>query len=38
MGDEGEGVYILMKGLDYERLLFSACALGIAQAALDDAL
>jgi len=30
MGNEGEGVYILMKGLDYERLILSAGALGIA--------
>lgn len=30
MGKEGEGVYILMKGLDYERLILSAGALGIA--------
>ena len=30
MGDEGAGVYILMKGLDYERLILGAGALGIA--------
>ena len=30
MGDEGQGVYILMKGLDYERLILGAGALGIA--------
>lgn len=30
MGSEGQGVYILMKGLDYERLILSAGALGIA--------
>ena len=30
MGGEGEGVYILMKGLDYERLILGAGALGIA--------
>jgi isovaleryl-CoA dehydrogenase len=29
MGGEGNGVYILMKGLDYERLILSAAALGI---------
>lgn len=29
MGQEGQGVYILMKGLDYERLILSAGALGI---------
>lgn len=38
MGNEGEGVYILMKGLDYERLILSAGALGIAQAAMDASL
>merc|ERR1719162_789012 len=38
MGKEGQGVYILMKGLDYERLILSAGALGIAQAAMDEAL
>ena len=38
MGSEGQGVYILMKGLDYERLILGAGALGIAQAAMDDAL
>ena len=27
-----------MKGLDYERLILGAGALGIAQAALDDAI
>ena len=30
VGNEGEGVYILMKGLDYERLILGAGALGIA--------
>ena len=38
IGQEGQGVYILMKGLDYERLILSAGALGIAQAAMDEAL
>lgn len=38
MGKEGSGVYILMKGLDYERLILSAGALGIAQAAMDATL
>ena len=38
MGGEGQGVYILMKGLDYERLILGAGALGIAQAALDESL
>jgi len=28
MGGEGKGVYILMKGLDYERLILAAAALG----------
>jgi isovaleryl-CoA dehydrogenase len=30
IGKEGAGVYILMKGLDYERLILGAGALGIA--------
>ena len=30
MGGEGQGVYILMKGLDMERLILAAGALGIA--------
>ena len=38
VGEEGQGVYILMKGLDYERLILGAGALGIAQAAMDEAL
>ena len=38
VGKEGQGVYILMKGLDYERLILGAGALGIAQAAMDEAL
>lgn len=29
IGKEGEGVYILMKGLDYERLILSAGPVGI---------
>ena len=29
MGGEGQGVYVLMKGLDYERLILAAGALGI---------
>jgi isovaleryl-CoA dehydrogenase len=36
--NEGDGVYILMKGLDTERLILSAGALGIHQAAMDEAL
>lgn len=38
MGGEGRGVYILMKGLDYERLILAAGALGIHQAAMDEVL
>jgi isovaleryl-CoA dehydrogenase len=38
MGKEGQGVYILMKGLDYERLILAAGALGIHQAAMDEVL
>jgi len=38
MGQEGKGVYILMKGLDMERLILAAGALGIAQAAMDETL
>lgn len=29
MGKEGDGVYVLMKGLDYERLILAAGPLGI---------
>lgn len=38
IGQEGSGVYVLMKGLDYERLILAAGALGIAQAAMDSTL
>jgi isovaleryl-CoA dehydrogenase len=38
VGQEGKGVYVLMKGLDYERLILSAGALGITQAAVDISL
>lgn len=38
LGTEGKGVYVLMKGLDYERLILAAGALGIAQAAVDYSL
>lgn len=38
MGKEGDGVYILMSGLDYERTVLSAGPLGIMQACLDVAL
>jgi len=29
LGNEGAGVYVLMKGLDYERLILSAGPVGI---------
>lgn len=38
IGQEGKGVYVLMKGLDYERVILSAGALGITQAAMDLSL
>ena len=38
IGKEGLGVYVLMKGLDYERLLLAAGALGINQLAVDISL
>lgn len=38
MGQEGQGVYIMMKGLDYERLILAAGALGIHQRAVDESL
>jgi isovaleryl-CoA dehydrogenase len=38
MGQEGDGVYVLMKGLDYERLILAAGALGIQQASVDLSL
>jgi isovaleryl-CoA dehydrogenase len=38
MGKEGDGVKILMSGLDYERVVLSAGPLGIMQSALDIAL
>ena len=38
LGEEGSGVYVLMKGLDYERLILSAGPLGIMQASLDLSL
>ena len=38
VGQEGKGVYVLMKGLDYERLILGAGALGIQQAAVDLSL
>lgn len=38
MGQEGEGVRILMSGLDYERAVLAGGPLGIMQAALDVVL
>lgn len=38
MGQEGEGVAILMSGLDYERTVLAAGPLGIMQACLDVVL
>ena len=35
LGQEGEGVRVLMSGLDYERTVLSGGAIGIMQAALD---
>lgn len=35
IGEEGQGTYILMSGLDYERLILAAGALGIQQEAMD---
>src|SRR3546814_8932756 len=38
LGAPGEGVAVLMSGLDYERLVLAAGPLGIMQACLDLAL
>jgi len=38
MGEVGKGVYVLMKGLDYERLVLAAGPVGIMQSALDLSL
>ncbi|KAI7841634.1 hypothetical protein COHA_004654 [Chlorella ohadii] len=38
LGRENQGVYVLMSGLDYERLVLSAGPLGIMQACLDTVL
>ena len=38
MGDLGQGVEILMSGLDYERVVLSAVSTGIMQACLDTVL
>ncbi|OMH85267.1 Isovaleryl-CoA dehydrogenase, mitochondrial [Zancudomyces culisetae] len=35
LGDVGKGVYVLMSGLEYERLVLAAGPLGLMQAALD---
>lgn len=35
LGELDKGVYVLMKGLDYERLILSAGPVGIMQAAVD---
>ena len=37
-GELGKGVYVLMKGLDYERLILSAGPVGIMQASVDLSL
>ncbi|KAJ3112353.1 hypothetical protein HDU96_004659 [Phlyctochytrium bullatum] len=38
LGAEGRGVYVLMSGLDYERLVLAAGPLGLMQACLDVAI
>ncbi|KAL6076201.1 Isovaleryl-CoA dehydrogenase, mitochondrial [Balamuthia mandrillaris] len=38
LGQPGKGVYVLMSGLDYERLVLSAGPLGIMQACMDTVL
>jgi isovaleryl-CoA dehydrogenase len=38
LGEAGEGVHILMSGLDYERVVLAAGSLGIMQACLDICL
>ncbi|ORY99895.1 acyl-CoA dehydrogenase/oxidase [Syncephalastrum racemosum] len=38
LGAEGKGVYVLMSGLDLERLVLSGGPLGLMQAALDTAV
>lgn len=38
LGDVGRGVYVLMSGLDYERLVLSAGPIGLMRAALDEVL
>lgn len=38
VGEEGQGVRVLMSGLDYERVVLSGIGLGIMQACLDEVL
>nr|GEZ55330.1 isovaleryl-CoA dehydrogenase, mitochondrial-like [Tanacetum cinerariifolium] len=38
LGEEGKGVYIMMSGLDLERLVFASAPVGIMQACLDVVL
>jgi len=38
LGEVGKGVYILMSGLDFERLVLSAGPLGIMQSCMDNVL
>jgi isovaleryl-CoA dehydrogenase len=38
LGELNKGVYVLMSGLDYERLLLSAGPVGIMQAAMDTTM
>ncbi|PSC68944.1 Isovaleryl-dehydrogenase [Micractinium conductrix] len=38
LGAEGKGVYVLMSGLDYERLVLAAGPLGLMQACMDVVL
>ena len=37
LGGKGKGVYVLMSGLDYERLILAAGPVGIMQACVDVA-
>ena len=37
MGGVGKGVYVLMSGLDYERLVLAAGPVGVMQACVDVA-
>ncbi|CAI0398128.1 unnamed protein product [Linum tenue] len=38
LGQEGKGVYVMMAGLNFERLVFSGAPIGIMQACLDTVL